>query len=539
MSNFNYKNFFPYSSIRSQQKDAIDFALENAINNKKKFIVLEMGTGCGKSAVGLTISRYIKSHFNRQVFDEEEESGAYFLTTQKILQEQYVKDFGKKNSGPMRSIKSSANYSCKNYLGNTCQETRSLVKATGGGICFQCPYQIEKTEFMESKESITNYPFFLTSVNFAKTLKNREVIVIDEAHNIETELSKFVEINVSEKFSKTLGIKFPEKETAFQAIKWIREVYHPKAKSHLKFIKKKLETDKNLQKKVKELKNLSDQIERLNMHVEKIEGFVNEYDADNWVFNLVPAEGYSLRKFNFKPISIAKYADSLLFSKADHVILLSATIINGEAFCETLGIDKNDYAFLSIPSPFPKENRPVLSLRTGRMSQNYIDKSLPDVVKTIKAILEEHKDEKGIIHTHTYKIANYIKKNIRNKRLLIHGSNDREDMLEYHLKSKEPTVLLSPSMTEGVDLNGDLSRFQIICKVPYPYLGDKLTRKRMNKWSWWYPMQTAKIIIQSVGRSIRDENDSAITYILDEDWEFFLRKNKKMLPASFLETLIV
>ena len=96
-----------------------------------------------------------------------------------------------------------------------------------------------------------------------------------------------------------------------------------------------------------------------------------------------------------------------------------------------------------------------------------------------------------------------------------------------------PTVLLSPSMQEGVDLKGDLSRFQILCKVPYPYLGDKLVKKRMNRWQWWYPLQTAKTIVQSVGRSVRSDTDSAVTYILDSDWERFYSRNKALFPKGF------
>ena len=88
-------------------------------------------------------------------------------------------------------------------------------------------------------------------------------------------------------------------------------------------------------------------------------------------------------------------------------------------------------------------------------------------------------------------------------------------------------------MTEGVDLEGDASRFQIVCKVPYPYLGDKLVKKRMNKWPWWYPFQTAKTVIQSVGRSVRSESDTAVTYILDADWERFYERNKKLFPSDF------
>ena len=92
-------------------------------------------------------------------------------------------------------------------------------------------------------------------------------------------------------------------------------------------------------------------------------------------------------------------------------------------------------------------------------------------------------------------------------------------------------------MSEGVDLEGDASRFQIVCKVPYPYLGDKLVKKRMNKWKWWYPFQTAKTVIQAVGRSVRSSNDTAVTYVLDADWERFYSRNKKLFPSDFRECL--
>ena len=88
-------------------------------------------------------------------------------------------------------------------------------------------------------------------------------------------------------------------------------------------------------------------------------------------------------------------------------------------------------------------------------------------------------------------------------------------------------------MTEGVDLVEDASRFQIICKVPYPYLGDKLVKKRMNKWKWWYPLKTAKTIVQATGRSVRSKDDHAVTYILDSDWDRFYQRNSGLFPKGF------
>ena len=87
----------------------------------------------------------------------------------------------------------------------------------------------------------------------------------------------------------------------------------------------------------------------------------------------------------------------------------------------------------------------------------------------------------------------------------------------------------------GVDLKGDLSSFQVLCKVPFPFLGDKVVKKKMNKWSWWYNTETIRTIIQSIGRSIRSEDDKAVTYILDGDWKRIKSKSSGMLPSNFYE----
>lgn len=139
-----------------------------------------------------------------------------------------------------------------------------------------------------------------------------------------------------------------------------------------------------------------------------------------------------------------------------------------------------------------------------------------------------------VVHNcHTFKIARYLKSTIDDDRLLLHGSDDREEVFHEHITSDRPTVLLSPSMTEGVDLYDDRGRFQIVCKVPFPFLGDKVVRKRMRKQPWWYGYTTAKAIVQSLGRSVRNHDDHAVSYILDGDWETFYGKTKHMFPDDF------
>jgi Rad3-related DNA helicase len=526
---------FPYQTIRDEQRSAIEFTLDAFVKNGKRFVILELPTGCGKSGIGLTVARELE-HLHAKGADFK--SGAYFLTTQKVLQDQYANDFSS-----MKSIKSSTNYECNYHKKQSCSESKKMLKVEPEGSRFSktcsgisCKYTQAKMAFMNALESVTNFPYFMTEANFSGGITPRHVLVIDEAHNLELELSKFVEITISEYFSNNvLKLEFGEINTQKQAIRWIKEIYLPKVESHCAHIEMMLAKFEKIKEKMKEFVSLTKQVEMLQGHKQKIKKFINIYSEDNWVMNDIPPDERTNagRKLEFKVIDVSPFSQDQIFRFGEKVLLMSATIINKNSFCESLGIPQDQAEFMTLPSPFPVENRPIFFVPVGKMGMKEIDETLPKLVEGIKFILDSHPNEKGIIHAHTYKIANYIKKNIRSSRLIMHDSTNREEMLAKHMSSDKPTVIISPSMTEGVDLKDDASRFQILCKVPYPYLGDKLCRKRMNKWSWWYPTQVTKIIIQATGRSVRTMDDHAVTYILDEDWKVFFGRNKDLFPVDF------
>jgi Rad3-related DNA helicase len=377
----------------------------------------------------------------------------------------------------------------------------------------------------------------MTEAAYSGKITPRKFLVVDEAHNIETELSRFVEVAVTDRFVRSvLKTALPKKLTQFQAFKWIKDVYFPKAKSQLKFMESQIDKI-DMTKKMKELQTIARQYDMLRGHVSKLETFLTFYHKDNWVFDEEVSWERKSRKFVFKSIDVSRFANEYLFRLGERVLMMSATILDHKVFCQSLGIPSDSVEFIRIPSPFPIENRPVIFLPVGRMGSKTIEATLPKLAEAVSEILKNHPNEKGIIHCHTYKIANHLKKALRSNRLLTHTSEDRDDILKKHINSKTPTVLLSPSMTEGVDLRGEFSRFQIICKVPYPYLGDKLVKKRMNKWKKWYPLQTAKSIVQSVGRSVRSNDDHAVSYILDTDWDRFYGMNRSLFPEDFKRCL--
>lgn len=529
-----WNKYFPYDKPRQEQTNSIEKVID-AFKNGSKYAIIECGTGVGKSAIGLTIARYIN---NSSEFESDKEIGAYFLTTQKILQSQYEKDFSKDG---LVSLYSSSNYKCKVDKSATCKEIqtglRSKSLSSKYSCCgYDCTYKKKKKDFIEKNLGITNFSYFLTEKNYSSKLPNKKVLIIDEAHNLESELTRFIEISVSEYFAeKILKLKVPNNlGTQFKVFNWIKNTYLPAVISKVNFIEGQLEKFGITSTKLEEFQKITKHFEMISSHQNKIEKFIKLYEKDNWVFDIEDVNS-KYKKFIFKPIDVSYYSKQYLLDFADYIIFMSATIVSHEGFSLSIGLPSEKTISIKEASPFNVENRPIIYSPAGSMSAKNINQTLPIMSEMIKSILSNHKKEKGIIHTHSIKVANEIKNRVKDRRLIIAYGADREKMLSKHLNSRKPTVLLSPSMSEGVDLKGEQSQFQVICKIPFPYLGDKVTKKKMNKWKWWYNTQTIRSIIQSVGRSIRSEDDKAVTYILDSDWTIIKSRNKDMFPIDFFD----
>ena len=160
---------------------------------------------------------------------------------------------------------------------------------------------------------------------------------------------------------------------------------------------------------------------------------------------------------------------------------------------------------------------------------------------TVDNLMSTHKNDKGIIHTTSYEQLNFIKENLSNentRRLLVTDPEiQRDEIISQHTSSPKPTVLISPSLHTGLDLKDDLSRFQIITKVPYPNKSDRWTNAKRQVDEEWYYWQTALRLIQAYGRSIRSKDDWARTYVLDSAFSYFVRKNRNTLPRWFIQAI--
>jgi len=220
---------------------------------------------------------------------------------------------------------------------------------------------------------------------------------------------------------------------------------------------------------------------------------------------------------------------------------MSATVFSKEAFCRTLGVPEAETAFIRVKeSSFPVENRRIYSLAVARLSRESMDASMGGIAMAVDEIMNRHAGERGIVHTTSYAQDRYIREHVsplnRARLSSTEGVSSRPALLKAH-GSRDESVLISPSLHEGVDLKDELSRFQVLVKVPYPDLSDRRTRIKLERNPGWYDWQTALRLVQTYGRSVRGETDHAVTYVLDSHFPSFVRNHRDLFPEYFLEAI--
>jgi Rad3-related DNA helicase len=271
----------------------------------------------------------------------------------------------------------------------------------------------------------------------------------------------------------------------------------------------------------------------------KIELFLTEYkdNPNNWILETSYNEKIRQRELSLEPIWAYDYLYKYVFSHYDMVFLMSGTILDKNLFCQLNGLEVKKAAYHSISSPFPVKNRPIIYMPIGKMSYKNKEETFERYIPYIKKIMNKYAGQKGIIHTNSFELSNWIQKGIKDKRFIFHDSTNKDEMLKKHFETDRPTVLVSPSMDTGVSLDDDLSRFQIIAKVPYPSLGSQKNKMRQSNNPDWYAWRTVSGFIQMTGRSVRSDSDYADTIILDGSFGDVMKHSSRFLPSWVKEAI--
>ena len=285
--------------------------------------------------------------------------------------------------------------------------------------------------------------------------------------------------------------------------------------------------------------------EKLTQLVNNLNNFLNNSSNYNKYVVYVSKHKDQRPILNIKPMQIDHiFYEYINNYGIDHIIFMSATILSAKLFCNDFGITQDQVNIIRVDSSFDPKKAPIYYSPVSDMAyKNFIDNKLKarltrKIVQKVNAILDLYPNQRGIIHTSNYNIASIIKDNINNPRLIKKREFEtNEQLLARHIKL-ENSVLVSPSLNTGADLKDDLSRFQIVIKLPFISLADKAVKIRAEQDPEWYVCDMLKTLIQSCGRSIRSEDDFASTYILDASFYLCIKRYYRWLPNSFMQRII-
>jgi Rad3-related DNA helicase len=512
-----------YWPIESPPRENQIKALQWLEKQTAKYVICQAPVGVGKSLIGITFSRYV----------DRGRGDSFVLTPQIVLQHQYEQSF---DSNVVSSLYGKGNYKCEKR--NTTCDVGSLVKPK----CDSCPAVAARNRAKNSPNVVMNYKLAMLNFVFTQTFRKRKLLIMDECHNTENELTEFDAVQIFAKKCERENIPWKSHADIISAIDWVKSKYLPVM-------------DKKLQELMNECEDLIDkgtnydrhvlpteitklrEMKALISHIDGLNDIIEEGDAEiikNWC---LVSDKQTIR---FKRLFGAHSFKYIIEPMAERFLFMSATIVNPDSFCRDLGINPNDAAFYSLDSDFPAENRPVIYMPQMKMNvnwnsdENYTNRK--DMINSIKKLMGVHKDQSGIIHTGNFAIAKWLIEELEDKipHEIYHHNPDsgdnRNQIIQVFQSTKKPAVLISPSITEGLDLIDDLARFAIIVKTPYKNIGDQWVKARMELSSEWYQRQAIIDVIQGCGRIVRSKDDWGNVYILDQSWGYLYEKTKGMIP---------
>jgi len=372
-------------------------------------------------------------------------------------------------------------------------------------------------------------------------------VIVDEADVLESQLLSFITVTISKQRMKKYGIEPPKKKTVMDSwVKWIREEAYPKLLARVADIKAipGYSMRKDLEKERMGLNQLLKRLKDLGGYDYQAKAWkpVDEHGLEGWVYM-----DYEHGDATFKPITVADYAQELLWEHSRKWLLMSATIISAQQMADDLGLEDDEWGVVTVDSDFPVESRPIYVHPVANMTWKERETAWPAMAKAVEKIARYHRGERVLVHTVSYALAGYLKGQMngeeRARVITYSNSREREPALRRWLDRSTDGIMFAPSFDRGVDLKDDLCRVIIVAKMPYPNLKDKQVSGRLyttgRSGQNWYTMLTIRSTVQMTGRAMRSKEDSCETYILDKQFaKNIMNKNRRMIPTWWSEALV-
>lgn len=515
---------------RQHQVKIINDILTQYLDNNKKNVILSASTGIGKSIIAVIVSEVLQKIENpNDIYNK-----SYILMHNNTLVQQYSKTFDKNKD--FLIIKGASNYECKHTIGTgqDCIFTKQKMNIRFPR-CKGCKYDQMLKRIDTTDNIITNYSYYLINKLFkTNRVKESNITIYDECHLLNQIFCNTLKIEFNSKrlsnIQKLIEIRVMDRDIVKSLIKMVRNImkqipkltesnykvflndllelyselydyFYSVAKDNMK---SDIETFKIYNKVANNIRN--NNLSRIRELVE------NEYE------HIVDIQKDGI---TIEPIFMDSKFDTIRNSKYN--LFMSATI-NKDYLIETVGLNENQTSFIHPLPVFPKQNKKITFI--NHTSYNYTslqdENVLHDMSQIIRQCLEYHKNQNGIIITPSFMLNeiiyhNLISSNIPIKhKIFLHNPDEHlNKVLQKFIESDTTSVLISPSLYEGIDLYGDLSKFQIIVKAPYTSLANKRIKYIANNHPKVYSQDALYKIIQGAGRSNRNINEVSNTYCLD------------------------
>jgi Rad3-related DNA helicase len=446
----------------------------------------QLPVGSGKSAIARAIQMAV---------------GAHVITPSNILIEQYRADYKAVNY-----LKGKAHYQCTSGL--SCSDWQDVLEQPA---CASCPYKQCK-ERAYSEPTFFN-PLSLYYFRLAPGSVRPAVLVVDEAH----QLASMILMLCAKKFRRGL-YKFDERCThEVYLIEWMAEQLRKLNKLAALYTETR---------NYKKLAEITAEIESIAI----VKGSLQS-DPQNYAIYIEQGKyrGRPETYLQVRPIRPPREVVRRLLD-CGKLILLSGTLLPTDI--EDLAAERHSLS-VDLPSPIPKERRPIL-YRPAQFPVNHAtDPAL--IARAIEGVVRDFPGRNAIVHV-SYSLSAKLVPHLRIP--VIHNTPEtKTDALERF--KRLGGVFLAAGCAEGLDLKDDLCRLNIIPRLSYPDLKDPVVQKRkaLHGGDEWYALETLKVAVQQTGRSTRHENDESTTVVLDPNFSRIVNRYKKKLPQSFVEAI--
>lgn len=472
-----------YTSWRPGQ----DRAFDKLVMSRRRFPVLALPTGIGKSLVYMTDA----------VLND---SRTVALTATRGLQDQLHRDYEEVGLVDVRGM---GNYPCLELGGQhmcdvgPCLDGYKCELRQGGCLYFEAERRAREAKLVSS-----NYAFWLTLSRRGDGLGERDLLVLDEAHEAAEEIGRFMRIEISH------HERPPRDGEVYDMDEW-REW----AEREVAFIGREV-AGQVRSAETRRLWRLRSKLERL---AETQGEWVPYQERGRWCF---------------EPLWPAPYAETMLFRAIPRVVLSSATI--RPKALEYLGLTPDDYEFIQAPNPIPAGRRPVIWVPTVSVKHGNTDDELGQLIDRIDQAIDWRLDRKGIVHGVSYDRSRFIKRASRYGGLMItHGEEGAKEAVAEYLASPPPAVLLSPSVGTGYDFAYEAAEYQIVPKVPFPSRESSMVVARTEQDPDYPKFVALSRLEQMVGRVARAPDDVGETLIFDNNVNWLLWGNKDFTSDGF------